>query len=140
MPALFDKQGIRFQYPENWTIETSTALDEDGVTVFSPGGGFWSVVIRDGDDGPLEVAAVVVETMRELYDELECRPAEELVAGKELVGYDLNFYCLDLTNTAQIRAFRRNEKIYLVLFQAEDREYEQIEPVFRAMTRSLVQQ
>ena len=62
------------------------------------------------------------------------------MAGEELVGYDLNFYCLDLTNTAQIRAFRRNEKIYLVLFQAEDREYEHIEPVFRAMTRSLVQQ
>jgi len=139
MPALFDKQGIKFQYPENWTVEASTAIDEDGVTLYSPGGGFWSVVVRDGGDEPAQVAEVVLETMRELYDDLDSAAVEEPVAGEELVGHDVNFYCLDMTNTAQIRAFRRDGKTYLVLYQAEDREFDAIEPVFRAITRSLVQ-
>ena len=44
--------------------------------------------------------------MREQYDELDAEAVTEKVAGKELIGYDMNFYCLDLTNTAQVRSFR----------------------------------
>ena len=39
MPATFNKLGLRFTYPENWTIDESEALEgAAAVTVFSPGG------------------------------------------------------------------------------------------------------
>ncbi len=59
-------------------------------------------------------------------------------AGRSLVGYDLNFFFLDLTNTARIRCVGTERATYTVFCQAEDREFERIEPVFRAMTTSLL--
>ncbi len=53
------------------------------------------------------------------------------MAGHELVGYDLAFYCLDLTNTAHVRSLRVAHTTYTIYCQAEDREYEQLKKVFR---------
>ena len=60
------------------------------------------------------------------------------MAGHRLDGSDLNFYCLDLTNTAQVRTLTTPDAIYLILCQAEDREWDEVAPVFDAMTTSFV--
>jgi hypothetical protein len=137
MPAIFDHLGVQFQYPEGWSLEAGDEADGDEVTVYSPGGAFWSLTIRDGSD-PAEMMETVVEAMREEYDDLDSENVGDLIAGEELIGYDLNFYCLDLTNTAQVRAFRRGATTYLMIWQAEDREFEEIAPIFRAIATSLV--
>ena len=77
--------------------------------------------------------------MRRQYDDLDSEPVEDAIAGQAMTGYDLNFYCLDLTNTAQIRAFRRGETSLLLIWQAEDRDFDGFVPVFRAITTSLIQ-
>ena len=64
--------------------------------------------------------------------------AEESVAGHDLVGYDLAFYCLDLTNTAHVRGLRSAHTTYTIYCQAEDREYEQLKRVFQAITVTLL--
>ena len=138
MPALFDKLGIKFLYPDDWTLETSTVEDEEGATVFSPGGGFWSIVIRGPDEDPADLAKVALVALGDEYEDLDTEPAEETVAGQKLVGYDVNFYCLDLTSTAQIRACRRDGRTFLLLWQAEDREFDEVANVFRAITTSLL--
>jgi hypothetical protein len=138
MPALFDKLGIKFLYPDDWTLELATDEDEQGVTVYSPDGGFWSVVIRGGDEDPAELAKLAVAAIGGEYTDLDTEPVEETIGRQELVGYDLNFYCLDLTNTAQIRACRRNGRTLLMLCQAEDREFQEMANVFRAITTSLL--
>ena len=74
--------------------------------------------------------------MRQQYDELDAEEVHETVAGHELVGYDMNFYCLDLTNTAQVRSYRTDDAAYVVFCQADDREFAEIEEVFRAITMS----
>ena len=56
-----------------------------------------------------------------------------------MTGYDLNFYCLDLTNTARVRCLRLAHATYVIFFQADDLEYARMELVFQAMTVSLVQ-
>ena len=55
-----------------------------------------------------------------------------------MVGFDLNFFYLDLTNTACIRSLRVERTTYTIFFQAEDREYAEIGLVFSAMTLSLL--
>lgn len=138
MPAVFDHLGVRFQYPDGWTLEAGDETEGDDVTVFSPGGAFWSLTIRsEGDPG--ELMGVVVDAMRAEYDELDSEDVEDSIAGEKLTGFDLNFYCLDLTNTAQVRAFRRGAKTYLMIWQAEDREFDELVPIFRAISTSLVE-
>ena len=140
MPSTFDKLGIRFQYPDNWTLDEHDALEGDNtVTVYSPGGGFWSVSLYAGRHDPDELARAVLATMRQEYNELDAESVRESVAGRELIGFDLNFYCLDLTNTALVRSFSTSAAAWLILCQADDREFDQMEPVFRAMTLSLLQ-
>ena len=55
-----------------------------------------------------------------------------------LAGYDINFLCLDLTNTAAVRTLETEDAIYLFICQAEDREWDRISHVFAAMTTSFV--
>ncbi len=59
------------------------------------------------------------------------------MADQELIGYDLNFYYLDLTNTAAVRTLG-GIWTPLDLLQAEDREFTEIHQVLRAVTTSLV--
>jgi hypothetical protein len=141
MAAKFDNLGISFQYPENWQLdEGEVRAGQSAVTVYSPGGAFWSVALHTASTtGPAQMAEAALDTMRKEYEELDAEPVRETVAGHDLVGYDLNFFCLDLTNTACIRTLREDGTTYTIFFQAEDREYDEIGPVFEAMTLTLLQ-
>ena len=140
MPALFNKLGIRFQYPENWTLETDpgAAGGKPSVSVYSPGGGFWTIWLHAGGEDPAELAQTAAEVFEREYDELDSEPVSETIAGIELIGFDLNFYCLDLINTARIRAFTTQRGTYLVICQAEDRDFDRLSDVFQAITMSLL--
>jgi hypothetical protein len=139
MPARFDSLGVSFQYPDNWRLDDSDAiLGRRSVTVYSPGGAFWSLSIHSGTLEPAKLAGAVVDAMRQEYDSLEAEETEESVAGIELFGYDMAFYCLDLTNTAHIRTVHFAYNTYAIYCQAEDREYGQVARVFHAMTYALL--
>ena len=139
MPVTFDNLGITFQYPDNWQLDEEEMLaGQSAVTVFSPGGAFWSVAVHPESADPSRMAQAALDAMRVEYEDLEVEPVSETVAGHKLVGFNLNFFYLDLTNTAGIRSFRANDTTYTVFFQAEDREYQEIGQVFAAMTLSLL--
>jgi hypothetical protein len=141
MQASFDQFGIRFQYPDNWTLEADDLLRGQGaVSVYSPGGGFWSVTVHDPHDGPGDLVGAVVDAMRNMYEELDAEETTETIDGREVPGCEMNFYYLDLTNTATVRVLESSRANYLVLYQAEDREFAELEAVFEAMTASLVKQ
>ena len=139
MPAEFSKLGIRFQYPENWSLDEDDALEGgQSVSVSSPGGAFWQIVVHPPHTQPSELVRAVLKLMKQEYQQLDAEAVQEELAGLELRGYDLNFYCLDLTNTALVRAVRTDAATFLILCQADDREFAEVEPVFRAMTASLL--
>jgi hypothetical protein len=138
MPAFFDHLGVRFQYPESWAVETSEDGEGNDVTVYSPEGAFWSLTIRDQGD-PDSLAEEAIAAMQAEYDELDCEDVTDSIAGQPLTAYDLNFYCLDLTNTAHIRAFQRGDRTFLLIWQAEDREFDLVAPIFRAIATSLIE-
>ena len=139
MPAVYEKMGIRFLYPENWTLDEQAALEgEQSVTVHSPGGAFWSITLHDAQTDPAELANAALEALESEYQDSESEAVDEEIAGHEILGYDLNFFYLDFTNTAWIRGFRDRRHTYLVLCQAEDRELEAVGQVFRAITASLL--
>lgn len=133
----FDRFGLAFEYPDNWSVDTDDAADRYAtVTVYAPEGGFWSVSGHAPGGDPTALTDAVVGQMREEYRDLDSEPATEVVAGHALRGQDMNFYCLDLTNTAQVRTLQTPQALYLIFCQAEDREWERIAAVFAAMTAS----
>ena len=139
MPLKFEKLGISFQYPDNWALDEEDALvGRRSVTVYSPGGAFWSVAVHPRSADPARLAKAAVDAMRQEYEEIEAQEAQETLAGREMIGYDLNFYYLDLTNTARIRCLQTEQVTWSIFCQAEDREFDRIELVFRAMTASLL--
>jgi hypothetical protein len=139
MTAVFDKLGIRFQYPENWTLETDAAGGgQQTVSVYSPEGAFWTVMRHPANTDLTELAQTALVAMQNEYDELDSEAVSEEIGDVELSGYDLNFYCLDLTNTAWIRVANTEAATFLLICQAEDREFEQVSPVFQAMMASLL--
>jgi hypothetical protein len=137
--AIFEQRGTAFEYPENWQIDEDEVRDAaNAVTVYSPGGAFWSVRYEDAQVEPRELVQAALSAMQQEYDELDAEPVAEIVEDEELVGVDMNFYCLDLTNTAQVRSLRTRRGTCLIMWQAEDGEFERLEPVFRAITTSLL--
>ena len=140
MPAEFHKLGVAFQYPENWTLDEEDALaGRESVTVYSPVGAFWSISVHPSSADPRRLAKAAVDAMRAEYAELEAEETQETIAGRETVGYDLSFYYLDLTSTASVRCIRTDRATYAVFCQAEDRDFDKVEAVFRAMTTSFFQ-
>ncbi len=139
MPALFDRLGIKFQYPENWRLDQEDAIEGgQSVTVCSPAGAFWTLMIHPRSADPARLAKAVVDVMRQEYEELEAEAVREGLAGRDTVGYDLNFYYLDLTNSAAVRSLRTNRRTYTIFYQAEDREFAQVQQVFLAIATSLI--
>ena len=139
MPATYRKLGLTFQYPDTWTLDEGEAMEgEKSVTVYSPGGAFWSVSVHPRSRGPQELVDTALDAMKQVYDELDAEAVEETVSGTELIGCDMNFYCLDLTNTAVVRSGRTAKNTLLIFWQADDRELEEVESVFRAITLSLL--
>lgn len=142
MPANYNRYGISFQYPENWelTEEEMEELPEENhsVTVYSPGGAFWTVTIHPPRSDPAKLAAAAVKAMKDEYEQVEVEDARETTLEKELIGHDFNFIYLDLINTAQIRTLRGPTGTFTIFCQAEDREFAVLEKVFQAMTLSLL--
>jgi hypothetical protein len=138
MPAVFSKKGVRFTFPDNWTLDERDAGDARTVSVASPDGAFWWLAIHPRGDDVAEAARAVLDGLRGSYDNLDAEAVVEVIADQETVGYDVNFFCLDLTSTARIRGFETHEAAYIMLWQAEDREFAEVEPVFQAITASLI--
>jgi hypothetical protein len=138
MPAAYDKLGVRFQYPDNWTLETDAVSEErQTISVYSPGGAFWTVMCHSPDADLEELARTALVAMENEYEDLDSEAIQEQIGDVEVQGFDLNFYCLDLTNTAWIRVGSGKKASYLVICQAEDLEFVEVSGVFRAMTASL---
>ena len=139
MPATFDNLGITFQYPDNWQLDDEEIRSgQSAVTVFSPGGAFWSVAMHPSSADPAKMAQAAVDAMRLEYESLEAEPVSETIDGRQLTGFDLSFFYLDLTNTACIRCLRAGGATFTIFYQAEDREFRDIGLVLQAMTISLL--
>lgn len=140
MPALYEHQGIRFYYPDNWSL-----IDEGfqewphSITVQSEETSFWSLHVYPARQPVEEVIDTVIDTIREVYPDLEILEGREVIGDVETRGVDVCFFFLDLLVEAKIRAIRTPTYTLVWHYQAESREFEKMEPVFRAMATSLLQ-
>lgn len=143
MPSQYSKSGVEFVYPENWELAEAEPDAAEGetlveVTLRSPNTAFWSLTVYPGERDPSGLLAEVVQAMQAEYPDLEHEPADASMGETRLVGAEIRFVCLDFTNTALAHVYHHQGATHLLLRQAEDREWEQVEPVLRAITLSLL--
>lgn len=141
MSATFQNFGVTFLYPENWQLADESGEVDAGpktISVQSPSGGFWSLHVYEPGTDPLDLASQVKLTMEGEYEGLEAFAASSEFGKATLVGYDMDFYCLDFVITAQVRSVRVGKRTFVVFCQAETRDFEKLAPVFNAMTVSLL--
>ena len=138
--AVYDENSVRFEYPENWSLDVDEPSGASGpvITVASPGGGFWSLSVLGAEVDLPTMLRTAVDALTAEYQDVDAEAVTDEIEGRTLIGFDVNFYCLDLTSSAMIRGFETPGAAYLLLCHAEDREFDQIERVFEAMTTSLV--
>ncbi len=140
MVATFNRHGIRFLYPDNWKLqEDSPQPNSHCVTLQSPNSGFWMLQILDAAEPAEQLAKKALESVQQEYENVDVQAVEDDIEGTKLAGYNLQFYCLDFVISAQIRTFPLEERTCVLLFQAEDSEFEKTAPVFAAITTSLLQ-
>jgi hypothetical protein len=140
MSATYSQHGVRFLYPENWELMESDPRDDPRtITVQSETGAFWSISIYPPELDPTSLAETALSALQEEYEELEVEPVSESLGGIPAAGYEVHFYVEQLVAAARIRIFQRANSLVLLLCQAEDREFDRLEPVFDAMVISLLQ-
>ncbi|MHB8973501.1 MAG: hypothetical protein ACYC3X_28085 [Pirellulaceae bacterium] len=141
MVATYDQHEISFVYPENWELrEEYQSADTHCVTLQSPGSGFWMLQAVRTAKSPELLAAEALRSVKQEFGDVEVVRVEEELEGTQTVGYDLLFYCLDFIVSAKVRSFAVEGRSYVLLWQAEDTEFNAISPVFAAITASLLNQ
>jgi hypothetical protein len=140
MPAIYDNLGVRFLYPENWSI---TDEDDDGwprtVTLQSPQTGFWSLHVYPPAHDVKPVVKELIGAIQAEFSDIEVLPVKETFGETPTTGVDLAFFYLDLLVEAKIRCLRTPSATLIWLYQAESREFESMEQVFQAIAVSMLQ-
>ena len=153
MQTYNNQDNLCFSFPESWELDKeATTNHADSVSVVSPEGGFWCVrrelnetaitsVLEQAVKAMQEIYPELEEAvaaMREVYPELEVENTVENIAGEQLPGIDMHFFCLDLTGTASVRILETLSGKYVIFSQAEDEQLEELKPIFSAITTSLI--
>ncbi|MBM4005597.1 MAG: hypothetical protein FJ295_20300 [Planctomycetes bacterium] len=141
MSNQYDNLGLKFLFPENWTIAEELASGwPRSVTLLTPDGGFWVAQLHS-DGNPHDLTMQALKAMRDEYKQLESDPVLESIAGRDIHGFDMRFYCLDLLVGSAVRGVslgRHDRWTLLVMYQAEDREFDRLQPVFEAIFSNLL--
>ena len=130
-------------YPETWKVTEDT---EDGkllgFTLESPTSAFMTVTEYAWTVTPEEAFDQAFEAMQSEYDELEVEPFDpeiQWLGGPlpDLRAGDVRFYYLDLLVISRLISFSLENRTFLIQIQAEDRDFDSLEMVFKAMMVSM---
>lgn len=143
MPLQFDSFGLRFLYPDNWTIaEREEEEGDQGVTLDLPGGGFLAIEQTDADSVE-ELIQGIVTTIAADYEDLERDDTSLDVLPSDAPVIDLRFYYLDLLIVSRIAILTvpgQTDKRLIVQMQAESRDFDKNEAVFSAILKQITDQ
>lgn len=140
MAATYDNFGLQFLYPENWTIieQSQGEMYSASVTLQSPGTSCWTVHRYPSTCSQEQLVEELVAAMRKEYPLLEEEPYVQSPGGREIRGVRLYFYCLDLLVSWSLLPITVEGQVFLFECQAEDKEFEELEEVFLALSTSVL--
>ena len=140
MPEWYDDDGVRFAYPESWELTREVDESEPGslmLSVQGDGTSFWTLALYPAAVSAAELIESAVEAYRAEYEEADVYPVEGSMCGFPSEGRDVEFVCLELINTAVLRAFEAPGFTAMVLYQGSDHELAEMREVLEAISGSL---
>jgi len=137
MQQIYEANGVRFRYPADWELQEQPTEGGVCITVDSPETSFWSIVLEPDGPDPEQLLQAAVAAFREEYSELDSHPVHSRISHRSALGRDIEFVCLDMLNTACLRAFRTGNFTVFILFQGCDDELEETRETLDAITASL---
>ncbi len=129
--------GIRFQYPAEWVVSEEEHGPTVNIHLQTPGMAFWMLTLLPSTTDVTDVVEAAVAAFEDEYEQVDRYDRSPEFDDLRTAGCDLDFVCLDLVNSACIRAVALTEHTALVLFQGEDRELETFRSQLDAVTESL---
>ena len=139
MAATYDREELNFQYPENWQLDEDPSQGVPRtVSVTAKDGSYWSVTICPAEHSSEDLKKEYLETFQTEYEDLEMDPVEVKVGDRKFDALDLQFYCLDFLVHSRLLVATAGEYRLLIAWQAEDREFDKLSPVFEAITFSAI--
>jgi len=138
MPHWYDRNGVRFAYPETWQLDERDEVDEPlDVTLDTPGGGFWTLQVVPGGLSPGQCALEALKGIEAEFQDVEHEGVTLDLMGVTWFGYEVRFFCFDYLVEGRVYACRMPGRTLLCHYQAEQQEFDKQEPVFQAMMASL---
>ncbi len=128
---------MTFQYPADWTLDSSADDGRLAVSAAADDSCFWSLHILPDCPAPDDVVASCIAAFEEEYDDVECTRLETHLAEMPATAREISFSCFELLNTACVLSVRTSEQTLLVLWQGTDHELPQQRPLFAHMTESV---
>lgn len=138
MPATFESLGIKFLYPDNWTITDRSAEEGiDGVTFDLPAGGFFSLERARNLSSNDELIDAIQAGIAKEYGEVERTVVDVPGALAGELTVDFQFYYLDLIIISRLMIARINDLKFVIQMQAESRDFDANEMVFQAILKQI---
>lgn len=135
----FERDGISFRYPANWTAETEDDADGGGwtVTVSSPDTAFFLASLQPEATDAGTLADQALDSLKGVYAELDAEPAMETIRKLPAAGYDVDFLTADTAVLCRVRGLDTFAGPLLLLVQVSEFDRERNDPVLRAIVASL---
>tara|TARA_R110002111_G_scaffold153375_1_gene220165 strand:- start:121893 stop:122351 length:459 start_codon:yes stop_codon:yes gene_type:complete len=136
---LFDEYGISFEYPNDW--ELSKEVDETNgeiqISVNGPDSSFWMISLFFAEIPEEELLKLSLKVFQDEYDELDVYEVKAQLAGKKCLGYDIEFVCSELINSAYQRVFKAELFTVFILYQGNDLDLKTTLKDLEAISKSL---
>lgn len=140
MTAKYDKLGLEFLYPENWKLIDDVSGSPQVITLETPDGSTtWSVHLYPPETDLDSVLKEAIDSLQQTYEDIEFSPCENAVDEDSERGVEALFYCLDFLVRAELKIVKTEDRSLMFWTQAEDRDYDKQNLVFKAITISLLQ-
>ena len=139
MIKTFERSGVKFHFPSNWTIDSDEAegSGEWTVTIQSPETAFAIVSLRSDAQNLAQIADESLAALQLEYPDLEWENAIDSIAGQPAIGHNIDFLTLDTSTTCWSRCIETVNGPLLILCQVSDYDLSKNEPVLRAICASM---
>jgi len=140
MPAQYDRNGLKFLYPDNWVLSDQNDTELPRViSLETPDGAIWSAHLFAPESDPDFLIKDTVTALEETYPDLEVSAAEQAFPKHPGAAIETVFFCLDFLVRIKLMTMQTSQYQVMAWYQAEDREFDKQEPIFHAVTTSLMQ-
>jgi hypothetical protein len=135
----FERDGILFRYPENWSCETQDDPESGGWTVMvtSPETAFLMVSLQPDASDAGDLADQTLDSLRSDYKELDAEDVMETICGLPAIGSNVDFLTVDTPTVCRVRALDTFAGPLLLLAQVSEYDRPQNDPVLLAIVKSL---